>query len=104
MLNQKARCVLAGLDYRNIFFKVGDGSRGWEDHAPYDGIIVTAAAPDISLTWQRQLKDNKHLVVPIGGRYRQELLLGRKIGPRLEKRVICDCAFVPLIGEEGWSD
>jgi len=103
-LQQKAKTVLKELNYNNIQYKVGDGTIGWEDKAPFDRIVVTAAAPETPLRLFSQLGIGGRMVVPVGVRYSQELKLILKMEDG-EMKVMDrgGCIFVPLIGEEGWS-
>ena len=103
-LAQGAEGVLKKLGYKNTKIKVDDGTLGWEEFAPFDGIIVTAGAPGIPESIVRQLKDGGRLVIPIGsGGFGQILTLVEKIGSSVRTSEICGCMFVPLIGKEGWS-
>jgi len=101
-LSQAARERLERLGYRNLYFRVGDGTKGWPDEAPFDAILVTAAAPKVPQSLVEQLAEGGRLVIPIGGRESQDLWLMRRRTRRLEKVYLCPCTFVPLIGEEGW--
>ena len=101
-LSQAARERLERLGYRNLHFRVGDGTKGWPDEAPFDAILVTAAAPKVPQSLVEQLAEGGRLVIPIGGRESQDLWLMRRRTRRLEKVYLCPCTFVPLIGEEGW--
>ena len=103
-LAQKARRCLEQLGLTNVEVKVSDGGYGWPEHAPYDGIIVTAAAPEIPAPLTIQLKDGACLVIPIGPRWQQELLRLQRRGEKLEEEKLAPVAFVPLIGEHGWSE
>lgn len=92
----------AGYD-RNVSVIIGDGSKGYPEKAPYDRIIVTAAAPKVPQSLISQLKDEGKMVIPIGDRYFQYLHIIEKKGNKIiEKRGI-PCVFVPLIGEEGFN-
>lgn len=102
-LAERAQGLLKNLGYKNIYIKVGDGTLGWEEHAPYDRIIVTAGAPKIPEHLLGQLADNGRLVIPLGGQWGQMLTMIEKSGKDIRKRDVCGCVFVPLIGEEGWS-
>ncbi len=102
-LAQRARLVLEELGYQNVQAVVGDGSEGYPDAAPYDRIIVTAAAPDITRPWLDQLKDGGRLVVPLGDRWSQNLTIVTKRGDKTSQETICGCVFVPLVGKHGWS-
>lgn len=86
--------------YKNVTVSIGDGTLGLPEHAPYDKIDVTCAAPDVPPPLLEQLKTNGEMVIPIG-RYLQELYLVRKRNG-VEKEKKCDVAFVPLIGRYGF--
>lgn len=96
-LSMKARKVLSRLGFRNIIYKIGDGSLGWPEFAPFDRIIVTAAAEFIPTQLITQLAENGKIVIPIGKDYLQTLTLGIKHNGRLIHRKLLDCTFVPLI-------
>ncbi len=102
-LYDSASKVLKALGYGNIQFKVGDGSGGWNESAPYDGIIVTAGSPDVPRAFEEQLSEGGRLVIPVGGYYSQELVVMQKTNGKLKKRDVCGCVFVPLIGKYGWE-
>jgi len=99
-LGQAAPERLRALGYGNVEVRVGDGYYGWPEHAPYDGIIVTAAAPYIPQPLLEQLKPGGRLVIPIGQPYSdQELMLVEKDGQGdIEARCVLPVAFVPLTG------
>jgi protein-L-isoaspartate(D-aspartate) O-methyltransferase len=99
-----ARQVLADLGYANVEVEVGDGSFGWPDDAPYDRIIVTAAAPEIAEPWTDQLADRGRLVAPLGDRWGQTLTVVTKRAGKLRHENVCGCVFVPLVGEHGWQE
>jgi len=101
-LSRLAQERLLSLGYGNIKFRVGDGTVGWPEEAPFDAILVTAAAPKAPKSLLDQLAEGGRMVIPIGGRTSQDLWLFRKRGRRLEREYLCPCTFVPLIGEEGW--
>jgi len=104
-LADTAGSTLEKIGYRNVKIKIGDGTLGWEEFAPYDGIIVTAGAPEIPQSLTRQLKDGGRMIIPIGsGGFGQILTLIEKIGKDIRTSEICGCMFVPLIGKEGWSE
>jgi len=104
-LADKASKVLSSLSYKNIHIKVGDGTLGWSEFAPYDGIVVTAGAPGVPESLVKQLKDGGRLVIPIdSGGFGQMLTLVERIGPTTRTSDICACTFVPLIGKEGWAE
>lgn len=89
--------------HSNVFCHVGDGSMGWPDAAPYDGIIVTAAAPEAPRTLLDQLKDGGRMVLPVGRREYQVLEVWTRRGDEFDCRVEAGVAFVPLRGKYGWK-
>lgn len=103
----KARKILDRLNYYNVAIRVGDGSYGWKEEAPFDAIITTAAAPEIPQYLVEQLAVGGRLVVPIGGRDVQTLYkLTRLVeNPQeIRKEDLGGCRFVSLIGESGWKE
>ncbi|MEW6171155.1 MAG: protein-L-isoaspartate(D-aspartate) O-methyltransferase [Candidatus Omnitrophota bacterium] len=102
-LAEKAQGVLSNLEYKNIHIKVGDGTLGWEEFAPYDGIIVTAASPDIPEPLISQLKDEGKLVIPLNSGFNQTLTIVEKDKENLKTTQICSCVFVPLVGKYGYT-
>ncbi len=104
-LASKAADVLARLGYRNVHLLHGDGTRGWPEHAPYDGIIVAAGGPDVPESLKAQLKVGGVLVMPVGSDPRaQELVRVRRVSEReYETEDLADVNFVPLVGDEGWG-
>ncbi len=98
-----ARRILDRLGYR-VASKTGDGSIGWEEYAPYNGIIVTAAAPDAPKSLLVQLADGGKLVVPVGSREVQSLAIITRNGERFDRRQIESFKFVPLVGKNGWQE
>lgn len=103
-LTQKARRVLDELGYFNVLYKVGDGSRGWKEHAPFDAIIVTAGAPSVPQPLVDQLAMDGRLVVPVGDRYSQELIVVERIKEGVRKTNLGGCRFVDLVGEHAWDE
>jgi protein-L-isoaspartate(D-aspartate) O-methyltransferase len=104
-LAMKARTNLYSQGYSNIILVVGDGTKGLPEYAPYDKIIVTAAAPHVPDALLAQLKNGGKLVIPVGGKFVQDLQLVEKaLNGRISKRSLGGCRFVPLIGSEGWKD
>jgi protein-L-isoaspartate(D-aspartate) O-methyltransferase len=95
---------LARLGYKNICVHNGDGSIGFASAAPYDAILITAAAPEIPPLLAAQLREGGRLVIPVGSQQNQELLQVRKQDGVLHSRVLFDCRFVPLLGRHGWSE
>jgi protein-L-isoaspartate(D-aspartate) O-methyltransferase len=96
--------TLTDLGYENIGVKVSDGTLGWPDEAPYDVIIVTAAAPSIPDPLKEQLADGGRLVAPVGPRRAQTLQRVRRTGDRFHTESLIGVAFVPLVGEYGWQE
>jgi protein-L-isoaspartate(D-aspartate) O-methyltransferase len=103
-LGDKARKLLRSMGYENIVFKVGDGTRGWPQNAPFDKIIVTAGAPVVPEELLKQLADNGRLLIPCGERGYQELELYEKKGGKIEKSLNGGVIFVPLVGHNGWEE
>ncbi|MCK4244098.1 MAG: protein-L-isoaspartate(D-aspartate) O-methyltransferase [Candidatus Omnitrophica bacterium] len=103
ILAQRAKKILKELSYQNIKIKIGDGTKGWKEFSPYDGIIVTAAAPRVPESLIKQLAKGGRLIIPIGDLYSQELILYEKKRGRLITANFGGCRFVPLKGEEGWK-
>jgi protein-L-isoaspartate(D-aspartate) O-methyltransferase len=103
-LTQSAQKVLGGLGYENIFFRTGDGSKGWPEEAPFGGIIVTAGAPDIPQTFKTQLAERGILVIPTGPRYTQTLFKLTREGNKFIEEDVTGCVFVPLVGDYGWKE
>lgn len=94
----EARLRLAG--YRNVSVKQADGYYGWAEHAPFDAIIVTAAAPHIPPPLIAQLKDGGRMVIPVGNPYMiQMLVLVTKEGNKVRTQNLLPVAFVPLTGD-----
>ena len=103
-LADKARATLDRLGYRGVAMKVYDGTYGWKEMAPFDAIIVTAAAPDVPASLVDQLAIGGRLVIPVGDRLSQVLtrITKRADGAITEKSI--PCVFVPLIGAFGWKE
>ena len=87
-----------------IRIEVGDGSLGWPPDAPYEGILVTAAAPRVPDSLRSQLADGGRLVIPIGPLRRQTLVRVVRSGDGFEEQGFGDCVFVPLVGAEGYGE
>ena len=103
MLSIRAQGTLKDLGYKNIRFKTGDGTLGWPENAPYDGIMVTAGAPHVSQVLIDQLSDGGRIIIPVGNSFSQELVVVSKINKKIRTKNICGCMFVPLIGKYGWN-
>jgi protein-L-isoaspartate(D-aspartate) O-methyltransferase len=104
-LAEKAASTLADLGYDHVHVLHGDGTKGWPDHAPYDGIIVAAGGPKIPESLKEQLKIGGRLVIPVGRDPKiQELVRVTRISENEYRREdLADVRFVPLIGHEGWT-
>ena len=95
----------AALGVDDVTDVVGDGTLGWPERAPYDGIVVTAGGPVVPPALLDQLADGGRLVMPVGREWReQELLRVRRDGDRLVEEDLGPVRFVPLVGEQGWPD
>jgi protein-L-isoaspartate(D-aspartate) O-methyltransferase len=100
----KARALLSGLGYRNVSVLSGDGTLGWEEHAPYDAAIISAAAPCIPRPLLEQLKIPGRLVFPMGEKELQTLVRIRKDAAGIREEYLGECLFVQLKGRYGWED
>lgn len=95
---------LADLSITNVTFRTADGSSGWEEHAPYDVILVGAAAPRVPDPLLAQLAPSGRMIIPVGDDAGQRLVLvTRREGGEVVEETIDRARFVPLVGEEGWS-
>ncbi len=101
-LAEQALRRLEHLGYLNVHVTVGNGSMGWPDYAPYEGMLVAAGAPDIPPPLVRQLADGGRLVIPLGSQQAQTLTLVEQRPEGLHQQAITSCVFVPLLGEYGW--
>jgi protein-L-isoaspartate(D-aspartate) O-methyltransferase len=102
-LGATTRIKLREMGYENIVFKIGDGSGGWSQHAPFDRIIITAGAPVLPPSLAGQLSMGGIMIVPTGDKKHQELEIYEKVGNGLQKNSMGGVVFVPLIGQEGWK-
>jgi len=103
-LADDARARLASLGLDNVRIRVGDGTLGWSEEAPFDAVLVTAGAPSVPGTLLDQLSDEGgRMVVPVGDQGMQTLLRVRRTGYELTRERLMECRFVPLVGAEGWS-
>jgi len=94
---------LDALGYANVVFRIADGTFGWAEHAPYQAIVVAAAAPEVPAPLVEQLDVGGRLVMPVGSGDVQELLLVHRTREGLERQRLLPCRFVKLIGRHGWS-
>jgi protein-L-isoaspartate(D-aspartate) O-methyltransferase len=101
-LLERARQIVRDCGARNVSFLFGDGSIGWREYAPYDAILVSAAAPTVPQPLLDQLADGGRLLVPLGDRDEQMLVMFVRQGDRMDRRDIAPVRFVPLLGTHGW--
>jgi len=102
-LAEGAGRVLRTLGITNVIQRVADGSAGWPGNAPYRGILVTAGAPDVPRSLLAQLSEGGRLVIPTGSRASQNLTVVERRGDQFFPVQRLACAFVPLLGREGWK-
>ena len=103
-LADKAQKTLQELGIKNVEVHQGDGSLGWEENAPYQAILVTAAAPSAPRALLDQLDVGGRMIIPVGGRTLQELELWRRNPEGLKFQTILQVVFVPLKGKQGWQE
>ncbi len=104
LLIKRAAAILQVLGYTNVHVHLGDGSQGLPEYAPYNGIVVTAAAPRVPQPLLDQLVEDGRLVVPVGGRSGQFLERWYRRAYGYDSDQIVPVAFVPLLGEHGWKE
>lgn len=104
-LSQRARRALDQLGIKNVALLVGDGTIGWRKYAPYPVILVSAGSPSVPGALVDQLADPGRMLLPVGTRERQELILVRRGGGAVvEEALQTPCTFVPLLGRFGWTN
>jgi len=97
-----AEKILNELGYTNIKIRLGDGTLGWPEEAPFDRIMVTAANQDVPPPLLEQLNQNGIMVIPLGDRFSQVLTKIEKRDNQIIRQEVCGCVFVPLIGKYGF--
>ncbi|HVD60896.1 MAG TPA: protein-L-isoaspartate(D-aspartate) O-methyltransferase [Gemmatimonadaceae bacterium] len=102
-LLERAKDILRQVGASNVSYMLGDGTLGWSQFAPYDAILVGAAAPEIPPAYVEQLAEGGRLLIPLGGREEQVLHLFTKKGAELERKDIAPVRFVPLVGKHSWE-
>lgn len=103
-LSQRARRALDAAQVKNVALLVGDGTIGWRKYQPFDVVVVSAAAPSVPATLVDQLADRGRMLVPVGSRDAQDLVLVRKEGFAVTEQIVRgDCTFVPLLGRFAWK-
>jgi protein-L-isoaspartate(D-aspartate) O-methyltransferase len=103
-LAKDAEKLLASLGLTNVHFHTGDGSLGLPEQAPFQGILVTAAAPKVPRPLLDQLDEGGRLVLPVGSKYSQILEVWQRKGETFQQETVTAVAFVPLMGAEGWDE
>lgn len=103
-LAEHAKAILHRLGYRNIEISIADGSRGWQEKAPFDAIVVSAAAPEIPKLLVAQMSESGRMILPVGPSQYQELQLVEKQDGRTRITHLEPCRFVPLLGEQGYEN
>jgi len=101
-LARDAERRLEDLGYTNVHIKVGNGTLGWPEEAPFDAIMVTAGAPKVPGPLKAQLADGGRLVIPVGSEFHQVLYRVKRQKDTFSEEALTSCVFVPLVGEEGW--
>ena len=99
----QAREAVQRSGARNVTLLQGDGTVGWREYSPYDAILVGAGAPAIPQPLLDQLAEGGRLLIPIGDREEQKLVLAHRKGGKIETREVAPVRFVPLLGSHGWS-
>jgi protein-L-isoaspartate(D-aspartate) O-methyltransferase len=100
-LGKRAANLLNTLGYENIKVKIGDGYKGWPEHAPFDAIIVTCSPTQVPQPLQEQLAEGGRMVIPVGKRDAQELVLLTKQEGKLQQKHIIPVRFVPMVDSTG---
>lgn len=100
-LGKKAKALFNQLGYNNIYTKIGDGYKGWPEHAPFDAIIVTAAPSNIPEPLKEQLAEGGRMIIPVGGDAVQELVLLKKRKGKIKQQSVLPVRFVPMISKDG---
>lgn len=101
-LLDRARPIVQECGAKNVSFQLGDGTIGWREYAPYDAILVSAGAPETPQPLLDQLADGGRLLIPLGDREEQLLVMFTRRGTTIERRDIAPVRFVPLLGTHGW--
>ena len=103
-LADTAKSRLKSLGYENVTVRVAEERIGWASDAPYDGIVVAAAAPKLIRGLVDQLADGGRLVIPVGGRRQQNLMKVVRSDTNYSVTTLSACRFVPLIGQDAWPE
>ena len=100
-LGKKSKALFSELGYNNIYCKIGDGYKGWAEHAPFDAIIVTCSPTHVPQPLKDQLAEGGRMIIPVGKYPYQNLVLLRKKKGKIRERKILPVRFVPMLDEEG---
>ena len=100
-LGDRARALLKDLGYKNIVVKTGDGYKGWQEHAPFDVIIVTCSPTHIPAPLEEQLAEGGWMIIPVGEKYAQNLVYMVKEKGKLKRKAVLPVRFVPMVDEKG---
>jgi len=103
LLTEKAEKILHSLGFNNVYFKVGNGTLGWPEEAPFDRVIITAGTPKVPEPVKEQLSEEGIIVAPVGELFSQQLIKIKKTKGTLSEEYHTPCVFVPLIGKYGWQ-
>lgn len=103
-LFQLARDAIQRAGVKNVSLLLGDGTVGWREYAPYDAILVSAAAPAVPEPLLAQLAEGGRMLVPVGSLEEQRLVLYRRVNGQVESREVAPVRFVPLVGHHGWDN
>ena len=103
-LYQLAREAISRVGRNNVSMLLGDGTLGWREYAPYDAILVSAGAPSEPEPLLSQIGEGGRMLIPVGAREEQRLVLYRRTGGQVESRELAPVRFVPLVGHHGWEN
>ncbi len=95
--------MLEALGYANVWVRVGNGTLGWPEEAPFDRILVAAGGPSVPPPLFEQLAEGGRMVLPLGDQTSQTLTLVENVGGQMRTRPCGDCSFVPLVGKYAWN-
>ncbi len=104
VIAERAEKTLKELGYSNFLIRVGDGSKGWKEEAPFNGILVTAGAPGVPKALEQQLTDGGSLIIPVGDEFSQSLIKIVRDKDEFHHHDLTGCVFVKLIGNHGWKE
>ncbi|HPQ80748.1 MAG TPA: protein-L-isoaspartate(D-aspartate) O-methyltransferase [bacterium] len=103
-LSIRARTALYRLGYSNVRLRIGDGTVGWPERGPFDGIVVTAGAPVVPECLYSQVSDGGRLIIPVGDEDIQSLEVIQIVGGEIKRKSVTACRFVKLVGKHGWRE